>query len=251
MNIIIPMAGAGIRFQDAGYDVIKPLIEVEGKPIIEWVVSLFPGENNFIFICREDHLRVTNLESVLMNLGKNSRIVAIAAHQKGPVYSILQAAFEISEIEPCIVSYCDFFMLWDYPGFKQKLMNKNIEGAVPCYSGFHPHLIPEKNVYASVRVDDQLRLLEIKEKCSMNKDKFKTLHSPGVYYFKSGELLKHYGQLLIDKKMDINGEYYVSMLYDLMLKDHKNILVYDKISHFCQWGTASDLESFLFWISTV
>ena len=50
MKIVIPMSGIGKRFQDANYKDPKPLIRVEGKPIIEHVCDLFPGENQFIFI---------------------------------------------------------------------------------------------------------------------------------------------------------------------------------------------------------
>jgi NDP-sugar pyrophosphorylase family protein len=56
VQIIIPMSSFGERFRRAGYTVPKPLIEVDGKPIISHVIDLFPGETNFIFICNEDHL---------------------------------------------------------------------------------------------------------------------------------------------------------------------------------------------------
>ncbi|SVE52845.1 uncharacterized protein METZ01_LOCUS505699, partial [marine metagenome] len=51
MQIVIPMSGFGERFRRAGYSVPKPLIEVDGKPIIQYVIEMFPGEENFIFIC--------------------------------------------------------------------------------------------------------------------------------------------------------------------------------------------------------
>ena len=65
MQIIIPMAGRGSRFARAGYKNIKPLIEVDGRPIIEHIVGLFPGETDFLFICASDHLKETNLRAVL------------------------------------------------------------------------------------------------------------------------------------------------------------------------------------------
>ena len=68
MQIIIPMSGLGKRFQNAGYTDIKPLIRVQGKPIIEWVVSMFPGKHDFIFICREEHLANTPLEQELKRI---------------------------------------------------------------------------------------------------------------------------------------------------------------------------------------
>ena len=56
MQIIIPMSGFGERFRAAGYKVPKPLIKVHGKPIIHHVIDMFPGEEDFTFICNEVHL---------------------------------------------------------------------------------------------------------------------------------------------------------------------------------------------------
>ena len=56
MQIVIPMSGYGERFRLAGYLMLKPLIEIEGKPIIAHVIDMFPGEDDFIFICNNDHL---------------------------------------------------------------------------------------------------------------------------------------------------------------------------------------------------
>ena len=51
------MSGFGERFRKAGYDVPKPLIEVDGKPVIQHVVEMFPGEKDIVFICNKDHLQ--------------------------------------------------------------------------------------------------------------------------------------------------------------------------------------------------
>ena len=39
LTVLIPMAGAGSRFQQAGYTFPKPLIDVRGKPMIQLVVE--------------------------------------------------------------------------------------------------------------------------------------------------------------------------------------------------------------------
>jgi len=75
MQIIIPMTGIGKRFLDAGYTRPKPLIEVEGKPIIEYVVNMFPGETDFVFIVNEDHARETDLLEVIKRIAPTAQIV--------------------------------------------------------------------------------------------------------------------------------------------------------------------------------
>ena len=56
MQIVIPMSGFGERFRQAGYKIPKPLIEIDDKPIIAHVIDMFPGEENFLFICNSEHL---------------------------------------------------------------------------------------------------------------------------------------------------------------------------------------------------
>ena len=63
MQIIIPMSGFGERFRRAGYSLPKPLIPIDGKPIIAHVIDMF-RETDFLFICNQDHLdnRTTRCE---------------------------------------------------------------------------------------------------------------------------------------------------------------------------------------------
>ena len=254
MQIIIPMTGYGSRFRAAGYDCLKPFIEVHNKPIIEWVVKMFSEDKeHIIFICQQKHLDNLNyVETTLKDIAPEARIFSIKNWQKkGSVNDILQASGIIDDQEPVIVSYCDYYMHWDYPIFKAEVKKRNCEGAIVCYTGFHPHLIPPKNLYASCRVDAEENLIEIREKFSWEKDKTKTRHSSGTYYFKSGHLMKKYYQKMVSLEDSLNGEYYASLPYNYLAKDGLKVWCPSSISHFCQWGTPKDLQDYLFWIDTV
>src|SRR4051812_2965473 len=122
MKIVIPMSGLGSRFAAAGYKDIKPLIKVHGKPIIEYVVNLFPGETDFIFVCRDEHLENTPLREELMRIKPEGKIVAITPHKLGPVYAVSKVFDMIEDDEPVITCYCDFYMRWDYADFKKTVL---------------------------------------------------------------------------------------------------------------------------------
>lgn len=247
MQIIIPMSGLGNRFKLAGYSDIKPLIRIHGKPIIEWVVNLFPGEKEFIFICREEHLKQTPLKKELERIMPEGKIISIEGHKKGPVYAVAKIFDLIHDDSSVITNYCDFFMNWNYSHFKKQVLKNKIDGAIPCYTGFHPHLLHEKNVYAGCKVDDNNNLLEIKEKFSFTKDKTQSQHSAGTYYFGSGKIVKKYFHELMEKDINLNGEYYISLVYNLLVRDKLKVITYTDISHFCQWGTPEDLQEYLYW----
>ena len=251
MQVIIPMSGIGLRFINAGYKDPKFLIKIANKPVIEWVVNMFSKKDDFIFICRKEHIENTIIADELKRIAPNCQILTIENHKKGPVYAVSKAFDKIANDQPVLVSYCDYFMSWDYENFKKSVFDNQFDGSVPCYTNFHPHLLIPKNLYAGCKIDKQKMLLEIKEKFSFTQDKTQSYHSPGVYYFRNGNILKKYFQMALDQDLSLNGEFYVSLVYQLMLKDNLKISVFDKIDFFCQWGTPEDLEEFLFWINIV
>jgi NDP-sugar pyrophosphorylase family protein len=245
MQVVIPMSGQGSRFRAAGYTQPKPLIVVDEAPIIEHVVRMFPGADKVVFICSEEHLETTPMRKVLQRISPKAQIVGIKPHKLGPVYAVLCAADAIDDHKPTIVSYCDYYAGWDFEAFKQQMKRDSVDGCVPCYRGFHPHLL-YPNLYAGCRTDSELNLLEIREKHSFTADKMETWQSSGVYYMKSGAMIKKYFQRLMDRKISCKDEYYVSLVYNLLIEDGLKTTVYPQ-EYFCQWGTAEDLEMYQEW----
>ena len=244
MHVIIPMSGKGQRFIDAGYEVPKPLIKVDGKPIIEHVCDLFPGENKFTFICNSAHLAETNMTEVLKSIKPNANIVDIPNHKKGPVYAVSLISNLIKDNEEVIVNYCDFGTYWDYEDFLKHTRSRDADGAIPAYKGFHPHMLGSTN-YAFMR-DDKQWMLEIKEKEPFTNNRMEEYASNGTYYFKKGLYVKRYFSELMEKNIHLNGEYYVSLIYNLLKQDGLKVSIYN-IQHMLQWGTPSDVEDYNKW----
>jgi NDP-sugar pyrophosphorylase family protein len=244
IQLIIPMSGLGLRFVNAGYTDPKPLIKVDNKPIIQHVLELFPGVDTVTFICNEMHLATTDMESVLRTIAPNSKIVSIPYQKLGPVNAILAAQEYINDDMETIVSYCDYGTVWDFEKFINDARKTNAEGSIACYKGFHPHMLGSDN-YAFCREENNI-LLEIKEKQPFTSNKMNEYASNGTYYFSSGSILKKYFSKLIDSKIDTNGEYYVSMVYNLMVVDGLRVNIFE-IEKMLQWGTPYDLEIYKQW----
>ncbi len=249
MQIIIPMVGSGERFRSAGYKEPKPLIKVHGRPIIEYVVNLFPGEENFLFIVGDEDLKKTGLKKVLFSLKPRAKVMGIASHKRGPVFTLAQSVDYIEDKEPVIVNYCDFFMYWDYGDFKKTMKKEDPASCSSCYKGFHPHLLGQ-NFYAGVRLDPDRQILEVREKHSFTPDKMDTWQQTGTFYFRSGELLKKYSEKLLASGESLNGEYYASLLYNPMIEDGLRCTIYP-VEYFCQWGTPEDLAEYNGWADAV
>lgn len=261
MNIFIPMTGYGSRFVAAGYRELKPFIPVMGKPVIEWIVKgMYPKDVQFIFVCRGEHLQKDpSMKEKLLALAPGAIIVTIEDWvKKGPVYDVLRAYRalcadkDFHEEDGCIINYCDFYMTWDFQTFAEEAKARDCDGAVPCYTGFHPNLLPQNNFYASCLTDEDDNLIEIREKYSFEKDKTKAKHSPGVYYFKNGAVMEKYCQILTEhEECAINGEYYASLPYNFMVKDGLKVWVPTDVPYFCQWGTPEDMREFVYWTDLI
>lgn len=245
MKIIIPMSGKGSRFVNAGYKTPKPLLLIDGKKVIDYIITMFPGENDFLFICNEDHIKNTDMLKALKNLLPECSVKIIPAHEKGPVFSVTQVLNEISDKEQVFISYCDYGQYWDYEKFKNDISRLDPDGAIPSYTGFHPHLL-NKNLYAGILADSSGMMTDIREKHCFTKNPEDSFHSGGSYYFKSGSIMKKYFRELMEKNINLNGEYYVSMAYYLLKRDGLRVFI-PKIEHFLQFGTPEDVEQYEAW----
>jgi NDP-sugar pyrophosphorylase family protein len=238
------MSGVGERFRKAGYSIPKPLIKVDGKTIIEHVCSLFPGEDKFTFICNSKHLEETNIRQVLLSIKPSANVVEVPSHKKGPVYAVSWVEDLIEDNEEVIVNYCDFGTYWDYEDFLKHTRERGADGAIPSYKGFHPHMLGSTN-YAFMR-DKKQWMLEIKEKEPFTDNRMNEYASNGTYYFKRGSYVKKYFKELMHKDINLNGEYYVSLIYNLLVEDGLKVSIYD-IQHMLQWGTPQDVEEYNTW----
>ena len=246
MQLVIPMSGFGERFRRAGYSVPKPLIEVEGRPIVEHVLDLFPGVTDVVFVCNEDHLAEPSyrMRETLLRLRPTAHVVGIPAHKLGPVHAVQQVRHLIRTDEPVVVNYCDFTALWDVEHFQRWAAEAQPDGAVVAYKGFHPHSYGS-TFYAYVQETHGV-ISAIQEKQPYTDTPSEEYASSGTYWFRTGALMLEAFDRTVAEQLDVNGEFYVSLAYRPLLADGRRVEVYP-IDTFMQWGTPEDLADYLTW----
>jgi len=240
------MSGFGERFRRAGYGIPKPLIQIDGKPIIAHVIDMFPGETDFIFICNRDHLQepTYRMREILAQYCPTGRVVSIDPHKLGPIHAVTLASDQFDMDAPTVVNYCDFTCYWDWSHFCDFVGQSRCDGAIPAYKGFHPHTLGTTN-YAYMREQDGW-VQDIQEKQPYTDNRMEEYASSGTYYFASARLMLEAFAATKSQDLNVGGEYYVSLSYKPLLASGKNIAVYP-LQHFMQWGTPDDVAEYLGW----
>ncbi len=244
IHLVVPMSGSGSRFVAQGITTPKPLIRVLGIPIVQHVLDRFPGVGKVTFICNRNHADSTDLLGQLAAICPTANIRVIAPHKLGPVHAVAQVYDLIHDDEPVVVNYCDFNWEWDFQEFLVQMASCAWDGAVVGYTGFHPHLVGP-DLYATMRVE-QNRVLQIQEKHAFSPDRFQEFTSSGTYYFAAGRTLKWAFDAAVATNLSIQGEFYASSPYQLMLDAGKRVGWFP-VTRFCQWGTPQDLATYTAW----
>jgi NDP-sugar pyrophosphorylase family protein len=245
MHLVIPMSGQGVRYQQAGYREPKPLIPVNGVPMIERLLASCPERWPVHFILAENH-RNTKLPGVLKKLRPTAKLIYIAPHKKGPSFALKSVVDRLPANEPVLVSYCDYGLVWDPAQFERFVRDSGCDACVVSYRGFHAHYL-NPLTYAFSRMRNE-SVVEVREKGSFTDNREQEFASSGAYYFKSAALLKKSIRSQEKLGLSLNGEYYTSLTIEALLKSKPNadVRVFE-IPGFFQWGTPADLQTFEYW----
>lgn len=232
LNIVIPMAGAGSRFANAGYSFPKPLIDVHGKTMIELVVRNLNIEAHFTYIVKAEHYNTYNLKSMLEILTPGCDIIKVDKLTEGAACTILLAKSLIDNDKPLLIANSDQFIEWDSSHFMYSVQNGNIDGSILVFENTHP-----KWSYAKIDEDNYIQEIREKEVISTNA-------TVGIYYWRQGKNFVKYAEQMIRKNIRVNNEFYVAPVYNEAIQDAKKIRPY-KINKMWGLGTPEDLEYFL------
>ena len=232
LNVLIPMAGAGSRFEKAGYTFPKPLIEVEGKPMIQLVTENLNLDSKYTYIVQESHNKKYNLKSMLSLISPNCNVVDIDCITEGAACTTLLAKKYINNDNPLIIANSDQYIDWDVNDFMYKMQEQDVDAGILCFNSTHPK-------WSYAKVDDYGYVTEVAEKNPIS-----NIATVGVYYWKKGSDYVRYAEEMIEKNIRHNNEFYVCPVFNQAIKDGKKIKTYN-VEKMWGIGTPEDLDIFL------
>lgn len=232
MNVLIPMAGAGSRFQQAGYTFPKPLIDVNGKPMIQVVVDNLNIDATFVFVVQKEHREKYNLDTLLNLITPNCKIVEVDGLTEGAACTTLLAKEFIDNDNPLIMANSDQFVEWDSNEFMYKMIEQKVDGGILSFTATHPK-------WSFAKIDESGFVTEVAEKNPIS-----DIATVGVYYWAKGSDYVKYAEQMIEKNVRVNNEFYVCPVFNEAIGDGKKIKTFN-IEKMWGLGTPEDLKYYL------
>ena len=235
INIVIPMAGRGARFKEAGYSLPKPLIPVNGVMMIEAVVNnLRPNTpHRFIFICLKEHMDMYKLKSKLTNISDNCVTVPVTDVTEGAACTVLIAKEYIDNEDALMIANSDQYVDTDINAYLKAI----------TYDGLIMTMTAYDKKWSFIRYDEKGFVTEVREKEAVSNEA-----TVGIYNFTKGCDFVKAAEDMINKNIRVNNEFYVAPVYNELIKAGKRIgfLNIGSIGNgMYGLGTPEDLEAFL------
>jgi HAD superfamily hydrolase (TIGR01509 family) len=233
LNVLIPMAGAGSRFAQAGYTFPKPLIQVNSKPMIQVVVENLGLDANFIFVVQKSHREQYNLDTMLGLIAPNCTIVETDGITEGAACTALLAKQYIDNDAPLFFANSDQFVEWDPVEFMYNMQETQADGGIVTFKATHP-----KWSFAKV-CEETNCVTQVAEKNPISDNA-----TVGYYYWKQGKDFVKYAEQMIENDVRVNNEFYVCPVFNEAIDDGLAIRTYEAKG---MWGlgTPEDLEYYL------
>jgi NDP-sugar pyrophosphorylase family protein len=237
INIILPIAGRGSRFAEAGFKLPKPLIPVHGKPMIEVVVNnIRPLTNHrFIFVALKEHLDHLDMRSTLERIAPGCIIVPVDQVTEGAACTLLLAKDYINSDNPLMIANSDQFVDININDYLFKIDTEQADGLIMTMSANDP-----KWSYVGLTDDGLVNNVVEKEVISNEA-------TVGIYNFRRGSDFVLAAEQMIAKNLRVNNEFYVAPAYNEMIARCAKIVIYNvgkEYNGMHGLGIPSDLRHF-------
>lgn len=242
IHVLIPMAGEGSRFREAGFSFPKPLIEIpnfNGNPMIKVVFDSLGIQGRSIFIVQKNHRTKYNLDSLLNLIAPKNKIIQVESVTEGAACTCLLAKSEINNQEELIIANSDQFVEWRPEEFIYFMRNKNADFGILTFPNTHPK-------WSYAKTDSQGRVIEVAEKKPISENA-----TVGIYYWKKGSDFVRSAESMIKKNIRVGqafngkGEFYVAPSFNEMISEGKKGYIFPiPASKVHGLGTPEDLKYF-------
>ena len=232
------MAGEGKRFKDAGFLIPKPLIEIDGFPMVVKALESLPKASKNILIVRKDQIDVKALKLLLDKYFKNIVIIEIECLTEGQASTCLLAENYFENDSIINVGACDIGFKYDSNEYLQ--MINNYESFIWTYNN-NKNVLKNPEMYGWVKLKNKSNEIDyVSCKKPISKNLLEDQVVSGTFTFQSSNLFFNAIKKMIKSNDRVNGEFYLDTIFNHL--PNKSYIF--KVEKYYSWGTPKELLNY-------
>jgi NDP-sugar pyrophosphorylase family protein len=208
------MANIEEKHDQSEYQYPKPLIELHGKPLIEYVIEnllTIQGVKHIFFILNEGMCAKYHLDNTISLLCPNAKIIYLKNRTSGAVCTSLLAIDQIPAKEECVVVNADQIFHTDLNQIIKNFKKDKLDGAVITFPSVHPR-------WSYALCESGNKVIQFAEKNPISKNAI-----AGFYYFKSYDLFVEHAFKTMADDDNLNGIFYTSSVLNQLILSGKKV----------------------------
>ena len=246
MQLVVPMAGLGQRFADAGYAFPKPLIPVDGIPMFVRAARELPAADRIVFVIHPEHARQHQLASVIEHYFPGSPIVVTPGLTRGQACTVRLACDHLDPDQSVLVAACDNSHLYSAEKFEQQ----SSHNAADCLIWTYRHdlrVLAKPTAHGWVRVDSSERnVTGVSCKTPISDQPLNDHAISGCFWFRQAGVMRDAIDAAVAANDTVNNEFYLDTIPNRLLSDGRRVEVFE-VDKYIGWGTPLDLEDYERW----
>jgi NDP-sugar pyrophosphorylase family protein len=234
MKVLIPMAGEGSRFVKEGYTFPKPLIDVNGRPMIQTVVENLDFDCEYIFLVRKAHIDQYGgiIDTLARITNGNFTYIPVDGLTEGAACTALLAEEQINTDEDLLIANSDQFIEYEPQNFNMLKNLTTVDAMVFTFNAVHPK-------WSFVKTNSRGYIIEVAEKKPIS-----NIATCGIYWYRRGSDFVKYAKQMVEKNVRVNNEFYIAPVYNELIGAGKTLIPF-YVSEMWGIGTPEDLRRFL------
>lgn len=231
LNILIPMGGKGSRFKNAGYKLPKPLIDVDGKPMIQRVIENLNIDGQFIFIVDREQNAEHNLALLLGLMVPGCKV--IDSDMGGAAFDTLLAKDLIDNDKHLLIANSDQIVEdFDSSDFLYSMISSEVDGGILTFKA-------TGTKWSYAKIEENRFVSRVAEKVEISDDA-----TVGIYYYRRGADYVRSCQQMIEKDIRTNNEFYICPVFNELIENGGKVKCHE-VREMRGIGTPEDLQAFL------
>lgn len=217
LKIIIPLAGSSELFSSIGYFYPKPLIEVNGVPMIERVLNNplnIKVEKKFIFIIKEEDAVKFHLDNALKVLVPGCEIIRLSHDTKGGLCSVLMAIDKIDDNDEILILNGDQVLDVPLDEIYNHWKLEDANAGLVSFRSIHPR-------WAYARMENGV-VVQTAEKNPISNHAL-----AGVYFFSNATNFFKAACMSIKNDVQIDGAFYISPVVNEFVLNSLKVIAYN------------------------